>query len=106
MSSLLTRIAVCTTRTAKINKVSSSKKNLLVLFKGSQWETGLQICYISNYFGIDTAEDGTTSTKAEVNMEVALPKKFSMIQCTTEDGEPMFTKDNQPVMKFDYMIEE
>jgi hypothetical protein len=94
--SLLTRVSTCTTRKGTINKISSTKKNLLVIYKGSQWESGNQIVYISNFLG----------DSAKIGDEVVLPKKFSMIQCTTEQGDPMFTEQNQPVMKFDYLIEE
>ena len=94
--SLLTRTSVCTTRKGTINKISTSTKNLLVLYKGSQWESGYQIVYISNFLG----------EEAKVGAEVSLPKKFSMIQCTTEQGDPMVTSEGLPVMKFDYLIEE
>lgn len=93
---LLTRTSVCTTRKGTINKISESKKNLLIQYKGSQWESGFQIVYTSNFIGED----------AKIGDEVALPKKFSMIQCITKDGDAMVTTEGIAVMKFDYLIEE
>ncbi len=102
MTTLAQATAICTSREGVIKKVSESKKNILVMYKGSAWESGYKIVWVSNFIG----------EEATVEQKVALPKKFTTIQLTDSDeksptfGNPITTKEGQPVMKFDSIIEE
>lgn len=100
--SLATSISLCTSREGTIKKVSETGNSILVMYKGSQWESGYKIVWVSNFIGKD----------ASVDTKVPMPKKFSTIQLTQNDekapnfGEPIVTKDGIPVMKLDNIIEE
>lgn len=102
MNNLAQATSICTSRKGVIKKVSESKKNILVMYKGSAWESGYNIVWVSNFIGEDAA----------IEQEVALPKKFSTIQVTDSNeksptfGDPIVTKEGQPVMKFNSLIEE
>lgn len=100
--SLITSIAMCTSRKGTINKISETGKSIRVMYKGSAWESGNKLVWVSNFIGED----------AKVGDEVALPKKFTTIQLTDSKetsptfGQPITTSDGFAVMKFDSIIEE
>lgn len=99
---LKTALSMCTSRKGTIKKISESKKNILVMYKGSAWESGNKIVWVSNFLG----------DEAKLDAEVPMPKKFTTIQLVDlkEDsptfGNPIETADGLPVMKFDSIIEE